>query len=148
MPLESRSLKDTTSLLQSSFSTSSICRVPIITSCSITTGDRCMISAFHAPSSTTVKYTKNYNIRRESKISHKTVIGKFESLMHDASIVLEKTHLSNHLINFLRPNTSRTSTWIEEYTGQLSMQQIIRLNHIYETDYKLFNYLQINSQTN
>ena len=64
--------------------------------------------------------------------------------MHDASIVLEKTHLSHHLINFLRPNTSRTSTWIKEYTGQLSMQQIIRLNHIYETDYSLFNYVQNN----
>jgi hypothetical protein len=73
------------------------------------------------------------------------VIGKFETLIHDASIVLEKTHLDRHLINFLRPNTSRTNTWIEEYIGQLTTQQLSRLNHIYESDYQLFNYLQINS---
>ena len=68
------------------------------------------------------------------------LIGKYETLLDDAWLVLEKARLSR-LISFPRSERpSSTSQLIEEYTSQLSQDELLQLYHIYELDFRLFDY--------
>nr|SVE94461.1 EOG090X0C3N [Simocephalus serrulatus] len=68
------------------------------------------------------------------------VIGKYETLMDDAWLVLEKAQLSR-LVSFPRSDRpSNTNSLIEEYTSQLSREELLHLYHVYEMDFRLFDY--------
>lgn len=68
------------------------------------------------------------------------VIGKYETLMDDAWLVLEKAQLSR-LVSFPRSDRpSSTNSLIEEYTNQLTKEELLHLYHIYEMDFRLFDY--------
>nr|SVE75981.1 EOG090X0C3N [Daphnia hispanica] len=68
------------------------------------------------------------------------VIGKYESLMDDAWLVLEKANL-NQKVSFPRSERpSSTNSLVEEYTKHLSQEELLHLYHIYEMDFRLFDY--------
>lgn len=68
------------------------------------------------------------------------IIGKYESLMDDAWLVLEKARLS-HMVSFPRSERpSSTNSLVEEYTSQLTKEELLHLYHIYEMDFRLFDY--------
>lgn len=68
------------------------------------------------------------------------VIGKYESLMDDAWLVLEKANL-NQKVSFPRSDRpSSTNSLVEEYTKHLTREELLHLYHIYEMDFRLFDY--------
>lgn len=70
------------------------------------------------------------------------VIGKYESLMNDAWLVLDKAKLS-HIASFPRSDKpSSTFSLMTEYAGQLTHEELMHLYHIYEMDFRLFDYQQ------
>jgi len=71
---------------------------------------------------------------------HYDVIGKYETLLDDAWLVLHKAKL-DHLIEFPQSQKpSSTSSLIGEYIAPLTQQQLSDLYHIYQLDFALFDY--------
>ena len=67
------------------------------------------------------------------------VIGKYETLMDDAWLVLEKAHLGG--MSFPRSDRpSSTTSLVDEYMSQLTREELMHLYHIYELDFRLFDY--------
>lgn len=67
------------------------------------------------------------------------VIGKYETLMDDAWLVLEKARLG--WIGFPRSERpSSTTSLVEEFFNQLTQEELMHLYHIYELDFRLFDY--------
>jgi len=70
------------------------------------------------------------------------VIGKYETLMDDAWLVLEKANL-NRLIQFPQSKkASSTNALLGEYAASLTKQQLSHLYQIYQLDFRLFDYHQ------
>lgn len=66
------------------------------------------------------------------------VIGKYETLLDDAWLVLKKAHLQISFPRSDRP--SNTNSLVEDYTSQLTQEELLHLYHIYELDFRLFDY--------
>lgn len=68
------------------------------------------------------------------------LVGKYETLNDDAWLVLEKAGLgwAGGFPRSDRP--SSTTPLVEEFTAQLTAQEMLYLYHIYELDFRLFDY--------
>lgn len=68
------------------------------------------------------------------------IIGKYENLMDDSWLVLEKTNLS-HLIQFPRSDKpSATNSLLTQYLDSLTEEQLLHLYHVFELDFRLYDY--------
>ena len=70
------------------------------------------------------------------------VIGKYERFKSDTRLVLSMANLTQ-LDDEFPPSTSKVNTRdvMEEYTNQLSREELARLYHIYALDFELFDYV-------
>ena len=79
---------------------------------------------------------------------HYDVIGKYETLLDDAWLVLRKAGL-NHLIEFPQSQkASSTNSLVDDYIASLTQQQLSDLYQIYQLDFALFNYHDSHFQFN
>ena len=68
------------------------------------------------------------------------IIGKYETLEEDAKYVLDKVKLSKK-VKFPRSDRpSSTGNLLNQYLSRLTRDQLLRLYHVYELDFRLFDY--------
>lgn len=68
------------------------------------------------------------------------IIGKYETLNDDAWLVLEKAGLP-WVGGFPRSDRPASTTpLVDEYAAQLTAEELLQLYHIYELDFRLFDY--------
>ena len=71
---------------------------------------------------------------------HYDIVGKYETLDDDARLVLDRANLSR-LVRF--PQSDRgsvTGKLVDHYLKNLTHQQLYNLYHVYELDFRLFDY--------
>ncbi|XP_063700270.1 carbohydrate sulfotransferase 11 [Culicoides brevitarsis] len=67
------------------------------------------------------------------------VISKYETIVDDAALLLEKIHVTN--VTFpIGQKTSGTSEKLIKYYSALPLHMLSKLKNLYETDFKLFGY--------